>query len=196
MQCEGRRKPTAEFARSARRCTRGYVGLVYRSSQETLTCPQCALGLTFVEAEVPLFTCAQCGGVWFDAQASMNVLQGKTDPSAVQRRSKPPSPRAGPETTRPCARCSDAMLPYAFGRVMLDTCPAHGTWFDHDEIAQVVDAARAMGKRKDDISLPSSDDVWAGAKFAAGMVIMPIEALATLFVSVITSRRRHDDDVY
>jgi Zn-finger nucleic acid-binding protein len=159
-----------------------------------MTCPECALGLALVEGEdVALFACAQCGGAWIDAQASMAILQGKTDPSAVQRRSKPPSPRAGPERTRPCARCAEAMLPYPFGDVMLDTCPAHGTWFDHEEIERVVKVARGMAKKTTAIALPSGDDVWATARFAVGMIVLPLEALANALAAVITSTRRDRD---
>jgi Zn-finger nucleic acid-binding protein len=152
-----------------------------------MSCPQCTLGLAAVEGEVPLFACAQCGGVWFDAQASMAVLQGKVDPSEVQRRSKPPAPRSGPERSRPCARCSEAMLPYPFGDVMLDTCPAHGTWFDHDEIERVVKAARKLAKKNPLEGLPSSGDVWATAKFTVGMIVMPIGVLARALATVISN---------
>jgi Zn-finger nucleic acid-binding protein len=163
-----------------------------------MTCPECTLGLTPIEGEVPLFACAHCGGVWFDAQASMAVLQGKVDPSHVQRRSKPPAPRSGPERSRPCARCSDAMLPYPFGDVMLDTCPAHGTWFDHDEIERVVKAARKLGKKDLLAELPSGNDVWATAKFTVGMIVMPLEvlgrALAILIANIHDSVVPREDD--
>jgi Zn-finger nucleic acid-binding protein len=169
---------------------------MYRSSPEALTCPQCAVALTLVPppaaGDVALFTCAQCGGAWFDAQASMAVLQGKIDPSEVQRRSKPPAPRSGPERSRPCARCSDAMLPYPYGEVMLDTCPAHGTWFDHDEIERVVKAARKAAEEP--LELPSGADIWATAKFTVGMIVVPIGALLGALGSVVTNTDRDDRD--
>jgi Zn-finger nucleic acid-binding protein len=170
---------------------------MYRSTPPTLMCPQCALGLRLVEGEVPLFMCTQCGGAWIDAQASMDVLQGKADPSVVQRSSKPPSPRTGPERSRPCARCSEAMLPYPFAEVMLDTCPAHGTWFDQDEIERVVKAARRPTNDAS-IELPSSADIWATAKFTVGMVVMPITALVNALASLsdYVPRGRRDDDYY
>lgn len=168
---------------------------MYRSSPPSLTCPECRLPLALVEGHnVALFTCAQCGGAWFDAQASIAILQGKIDPSEVERRSKPPSPRTGPERTRPCAFCSEAMLPYPFGDVLLDTCPAHGTWFDHAEIARVVKAARAMEDKAPPLELPSSDDVWATAKFTVGMIVMPLSAIANALATLITSARGRRDD--
>jgi hypothetical protein len=60
---------------------------------------------------------------------------------------------------------------------MLDTCPAHGTWFDHDEIARVVKAARKMHDRAQgsSIELPTAGDVWATAKFTLGVIAMPFQ---------------------
>lgn len=28
------------------------------------------------------------------------------------------------------------------GKVLIDVCPAHGTWFDRDEVVQVIEAMR------------------------------------------------------
>ena len=178
-------------------CTRSYVHPeMYRSSAPSLGCPQCAIPLAPVQADVALFSCAQCGGAWIDAQESIGVLQGKNDPSDVQRRSKPPAPRSGPERSRPCARCSQAMLPYPFGDVMLDTCPTHGTWFDHDEIERVVKAARerTSAQGKGGVELPSGEDIWATAKFTVGMLIMPFAMLADVLAKIASSRVPDDDD--
>jgi hypothetical protein len=73
------------------------------------------------------------------------------------------------------------MLPYPFGDVMLDTCPTHGTWFDHDEIARVVKAARQRTKASASGNANEStlgEDVWATAKFTVGMVVMPLALVA------------------
>lgn len=174
---------------------------MYRSSPPSVVCPECAIGLTHVEAratgDVALYACTRCGGAWFDAPASMAVLQGKADPSEVQRRSNPPAPRSGPERSRPCARCGEAMLPYPFGGVMLDTCPAHGTWFDHEEIERVVKAARKMAKDDErGVDLPKGSEVWATAKFTIGMIVLPFTALASLLAGHITGAPSSDDDDY
>jgi Zn-finger nucleic acid-binding protein len=168
---------------------------MYRSSLTSLGCPQCATALTPVQADVALFSCAQCGGAWIDAQESIAVLQGKHDPSEIQRRSTPPLPRTGPERSRPCPRCSEAMLPYPFADVMLDTCPAHGTWFDHAEIERVVKAARRPSNAPL-LELPTGADVWATAKFTAGMVVLPVTALVNALVSLSGYVIRRDDDDY
>lgn len=175
---------------------------MYRSSLPTLACPQCAVGLALVPANPTLYACVRCGGAWVDAESSMAVLQGKSDPSDVQRRSRPPAPKPtrAPEVPRPCARCSETMLPYPFGDVTLDTCPAHGTWFDHDEIARVVKAARKMQARAggESTGLPTAGDVWATAKFGLGVLVVPFAELLRVFADAERERRREghflDDD--
>lgn len=167
--------------------------MVYRSSPPTLTCPQCATGLAPSSGDVPIFVCATCGGAWIDAQASVAVLQGKADPSEVQRRSSPPSPRTGPETTRSCARCNVPMLPYPFGGVLLDTCPAHGTWFDHDEIERVVKAARKASKEPA-LDLPSGNDIWETTKFTVGMMVMPFAVVAKGLAAIVAKVGGEEDD--
>ena len=88
------------------------------------------------------------------------------------------------------------MLPYPFGDVVLDTCPAHGTWFDHDEIERVVKIARRP-REGAPLELPSGADVWATAKFTVGMIVMPIGAVLNALASLgdyVGHRRRYEDD--
>ena len=92
------------------------------------------------------------------------------------------------------------MTPYPFGAVTLDTCPTHGTWFDHDEIERVVLAARGMSeksKAKADGKEPERsmlDDVWGAAKIVGGGVALPFVVVASLLGTVSTGGDDNDDE--
>ena len=95
-------------------------------------------------------------------------------------RASTPPPRTG--AMRACPQCSGPMAPFPFGDVELDSCPAHGTWFDHAELREVTrsaHAARAEEQRRargEDI--PSLDDIADGVfTVAKGLVTLPLRLL-------------------
>jgi len=145
---------------------------MYRSSPPSLSCPQCQTPLG--EA-----TCSACGGVWIDAAESVAVLQGRADPPKA--RVEVAIRRTGGEVPRPCARCGATMSPYVFGGVTLDTCPGHGIWFDADELAEVIEAARNMKELADEDAL-SAEDVWSAAKIIVGGITLPFRVVAAWLV--------------
>lgn len=85
------------------------------------------------------------------------------------------------------------MLPYPVSGVMLDSCPAHGTWFDHDEIDRVVRAARQASQRAS-LDLPSGNDLWQTTKFTVGMMVMPFAVVARALGTVVANMGSDDDD--
>lgn len=83
---------------------------------------------------------------------------------------------------RGCPQCDAPMSPLPFGGVMLDSCPAHGTWFDRDELVKVTKSARDareedLRKRRGE-DVPSASDLADGfLSVATGLVTLPLRAL-------------------
>lgn len=103
----------------------------------------------------------------------------ETAQTIARASSTPPKPTGA---LRGCPHCDAPMSPLPFGEVMLDSCPAHGTWFDRDEIARVTKSARAARekeerkKRGEDV--PSASEIADGFfSVATGLVTLPLRAL-------------------
>jgi len=117
-----------------------------------LACPRCAQPLERATVGgVALHDCARCGGLWLDAesfQAVTTSLESQAAVLAFAPRSSTPAP---PETTvryAACPQCGSGMNRVNFARisgVVLDTCRAHGTWFDRDELRRIVEFIRGGG---------------------------------------------------
>jgi Zn-finger nucleic acid-binding protein len=130
-----------------------------------LHCPRCAEGLT--EKQVhgsTLAGCRSCGGLWLDA-ASVDRLRRARDEELEQaaRRVNGLFIRRGPVPNRmaaiSCPVCSAPLRRIELPDTMhsVDTCDAHGTWFDRDngdELQMFVtafEAARAGEVTGDDL---------------------------------------------
>lgn len=100
---------------------------------------------------MPSAGCPTCGGVWLGPDATMHIMQGLGDAveeelSAASldlgRRSlHPAAPDSG---ARGCPTCGVVMARVPVGSVTVDSCPAHGTFFDRDEIVSVVSAVHRV----------------------------------------------------
>jgi Zn-finger nucleic acid-binding protein len=97
-----------------------------------------------LKATLPIEGCEACGGVWLGPDAAVHVLRGLGDSieheiaeasaSVAARAALRPSD-AG---TRACPTCAQTMGRLDVARTVVDSCPAHGTWFDREEIASVI----------------------------------------------------------
>lgn len=95
---------------------------------------------------MPIHGCEACGGAWLGPDAAVHVMRGAGDAaeralvdasSGVASRPKRAVPPA--EGTLACPQCTTAMHRMAVGEVIVDSCPAHGTWCDAGEVQRVVD---------------------------------------------------------
>lgn len=87
-------------------------------------------------------------------EAAVHVMKGLGDAleeevattgAAHERTSKLPMP---PDPgTRECPSCGNLMMRVRIGTIILDSCAAHGTWFDRAELGGVVRLCRALKKR-------------------------------------------------
>ncbi|HEY7956143.1 MAG TPA: zf-TFIIB domain-containing protein [Polyangia bacterium] len=120
-------------------------------------CPRCkpersALTVTAI-GEAFLEECARCGGVWVDAESFKKICSERERQAAFIGSGSPlgaPS-HAVPEAQvryLACPDCGQVMNRMNFARrsgVIVDVCKQHGTWFDRDELREIVEFIRAGG---------------------------------------------------
>jgi Zn-finger nucleic acid-binding protein len=111
-------------------------------------CPRCDMAFASVKVgEQTLGECPACGGLWVDNETFQEICTNQEKQQAVMGFvSEPVSAldAAAPKTGRtyiPCPKCDKLMNRRQFAgcsRVIVDWCKAHGTWFDRDELRQIV----------------------------------------------------------
>lgn len=116
-----------------------------------LPCPRCGVALEAIRTGgVQLRECGGCGGVWLDAETFRTVTAQQEAQAAVLAFA-PRAAAATPEPTiryAPCPGCGALMNRVNFARisgVVVDSCRAHGTWFDRDELRRIVEFVRGGG---------------------------------------------------
>jgi Zn-finger nucleic acid-binding protein len=119
-------------------------------------CPRCeaplaatAIGSAFLEE------CGACGGVWVDAESFQQICRSREQQSAYVGAGSPLAPPSLGAATRhesvqyvKCPACGQLMNRMNFARqsgVVVDVCKRHGTWFDRDELRQIVEFIRGGG---------------------------------------------------
>lgn len=105
-------------------------------------CPRCATALIARSyAELDVFECDVCGGIFLDAATLERVLSER---DRGTMRLALPKRKLRPEKTTaylPCPVCKKLMNRSVFGRVsgvIVDTCKGHGVWFDAGELAEAL----------------------------------------------------------
>lgn len=152
-----------------------------------------------LRATLPALGCAACGGVWLGPDASVHVMRGLGDQLEAEvasasevtaRASLNPVQDSG---ARPCVQCANLMTRLVVKDVTVDTCAAHGTWFDRGEIAGVVAACNQL--RRQQTSEADDPITAAGVVEGAGAVVSSIAGLAWGgLVNVIDFLVRQDRD--
>jgi Zn-finger nucleic acid-binding protein len=124
-----------------------------RVSDSPRSCPRgCGALRTIRLGSVELEECEGCGGMWLqtgvfqrlytEEERGAIALGPKLNAHQMQR--------SAAETVRyvPCPDCTKLMNRINFAKrsgVILDSCAAHGTWFDADELRRVVEFVRDGG---------------------------------------------------
>jgi Zn-finger nucleic acid-binding protein len=134
-------------------------------------CPVCASHLQDDRAgEEKILTCTSCHGHWLDRDAAGRVVAGMVScvesargPAPREQNDTNPYRRAPrqPKRVRGCVECA-APMQQTFLReldVILDSCAAHGIWFDAGELARVARWFAAAGVRLEPGGDPDVDPV-------------------------------------
>jgi Zn-finger nucleic acid-binding protein len=126
-------------------------------------CPACDAPLAALEATLPVEGCEACGGVWLGPEAAVHVLRGLGDAleQEIARASAGVAARAAVRPsdpgTRVCPTCAQTMGRLEVAKTVVDSCPAHGTWFDRAEIASVIAVCGELRRAQSAEELPPEE---------------------------------------
>lgn len=120
-----------------------------------LKCPRCGIDMSSITlGTVAMRECEQCLGLWVEVAAFEKICGDREQQSAVLgTASRAPAhslPSTDMEKIRyaPCPQCGQLMNRINFARcsgVIVDVCKGHGTWFDRDELSNIVQFIRGGG---------------------------------------------------
>jgi Zn-finger nucleic acid-binding protein len=121
-----------------------------------LKCPRCRIDMSPVTIGAEAMReCDRCGGLWVEVAALEKICADREQQSAVLGAALPAplqKSAAGGEDQKiryaPCAQCGQLMNRLNFARcsgVIVDVCKGHGTWFDRDELSDIVRFIRGGG---------------------------------------------------
>jgi Zn-finger nucleic acid-binding protein len=122
------------------------------------SCPRCRVALGAVDLGTShIHECAKCEGLWVDVETFNAICTDREKQAAVLGGATPnPQPAVlepGLDGIHyvPCPECAMLMNRVNFAGcsgVIVDACKGHGTWFDKDELRQIVGFIRAGGLEK------------------------------------------------
>jgi Zn-finger nucleic acid-binding protein len=118
-------------------------------------CPRCRVEMEAIAVgSATLRECAKCDGMWVDVESFERIISEREEQSAalgapVQLQKRTVESIA-PNKVRyvPCPECNQLMNRVNFAHcsgVVVDVCKGHGTWFDRDELQQIVEFIRSGG---------------------------------------------------
>jgi Zn-finger nucleic acid-binding protein len=114
-------------------------------------CPRCRVELGQVTVgQADFQDCPKCAGLWLDKESFERVCQEREQQAAVLDfgAGAIQSVPAARINYIPCPECGQLMNRTNFARysgVVVDVCRTHGTWFDRDELRQIVEFIRQGG---------------------------------------------------
>jgi Zn-finger nucleic acid-binding protein len=119
-----------------------------------LKCPRCRIDMvSSTIGAAPMRECERCGGLWVEVAVFEKICVLREQESAVLGSAlqvHQPPPGGDVEKIRyvPCPQCGQLMNRINFARcsgVVIDVCKGHGTWFDRDELREIVEFIRGGG---------------------------------------------------
>jgi len=124
------------------------------STEAALNCPRCRVPLAPVTlGATQVSECSQCDGLWVDIASFEEICRDREQQSALLGTAQFTSTvKNVNDRSRvryvPCPECGQLMNRVNFARcsgVVVDVCKGHGTWFDRDELAEIIGFIRAGG---------------------------------------------------
>jgi Zn-finger nucleic acid-binding protein len=121
-----------------------------------LQCPRCRTDMSSVTIGAEAMReCERCGGLWVEVAVFDRICADREKQSIVLGGASLAlghQPADGVEATNiryvPCPQCGNLMNRINFSKcsgVIIDVCRGHGTWFDRDELSQIVQFIRDGG---------------------------------------------------
>jgi Zn-finger nucleic acid-binding protein len=119
-----------------------------------LKCPRCAIDMNaMMIGRAPVRECSRCEGLWLEAPVFHLICADREQQSVIlgDAFANNPKPRTANEAQVryiPCPHCRQLMNRVNFAKcsdVIVDVCKGHGTWFDRDELRQIVEFIRGGG---------------------------------------------------
>jgi len=124
------------------------------ASLSVLKCPRCKVDMSSVKiGGAPVRECETCAGLWVEASAFEKICTDREQQSALLGAAAPLAhPHMAAESITvsyaPCPQCGQLMNRMNFARcsgVIVDVCKGHGTWFDRDELREILEFIRNGG---------------------------------------------------
>ena len=122
-----------------------------------LKCPRCSIDMKSVTiGKAPVRECSRCEGLWLDAEVFQLICADREHQSMIlgEAFTNQPKPSVSHEAQIryiPCPHCHQLMNRINFAKcsdVIVDVCRGHGTWFDKDELRQIVEYIRGGGMER------------------------------------------------
>jgi Zn-finger nucleic acid-binding protein len=129
------------------------IALPARVSESPRACPKGCGALRAIRlGSVDVEECEACGGMWLQ-QGVFQRLAAEEERGAIVLGPAPKAHRVQRDRAESirylaCPECERLMNRINFAKrsgVILDSCAAHGTWFDADELRRVVEFVRGGG---------------------------------------------------
>lgn len=133
-------------------------------------CPRCGTYSLYAVAVRgrTAHACRRCGGVWLGRTTAALVDDAleRSSVEAAKRAARDAVSTEHAPRALTCPKCSRALEPHFIAGVEIDSCEAHGTWYDREELPQI--AERLGGRRT---SAAASSLLVAGAAVPAAAAL-------------------------
>jgi Zn-finger nucleic acid-binding protein/predicted RNA-binding Zn-ribbon protein involved in translation (DUF1610 family) len=121
-------------------------------------CPRCNIDFLLVEVNKNLINeCSSCGGLWVNNNTFQKICSDQEERQAILDFNPELMKASGISAVQsgrayvPCPVCKQLMNRRQFAGcsgVIIDSCKAHGAWFDRNELRQIVQFIQAGGLNK------------------------------------------------
>ncbi len=136
--------------------------VIHHGDETQRLCPRCEAHPHMrveVVAGCPIDRCPDCEGLWIETEVVERMYKDRENAPSIQAMAASDKQAVQPTGTgalKPegyiqCPDCGKLMNRQNFGRfsgVIIDSCKAHGTWFDADELRRIIEFIHAGGLQK------------------------------------------------
>jgi Zn-finger nucleic acid-binding protein len=140
------------------RCGSALADSNVSSAESPLHCPLCDVKLALASVgKHALHECIHCGGLWIDKNIFQDICSKEEAQEAVlhfrfeENHEQTNGQQKRKRAYIPCPECGKLMNHKNFSRgsgIILDWCRNHGSWFDRQELQQIIRFIRMGGLQK------------------------------------------------